>query len=399
MIHLTGYLHRRQFREIVARWFYDDLQVSDALDIKYIVNFNSILVRRTLRRLAGRLFRDVYKVEPRSFTTHTKGDLKDFVATHPTVTNARIQHMIAAYNERPEDFYKETPIDGRIFYTADGEHRMFLGSARLKRPRRIAEKGGRRISDYVYTQIRENAEKLARERAERLRIPLERLVSSHDEMVQEFAEAEDTIRQTIKTHRLPILDQCLNIHDVAGLKLVGEPDVQEEIVNYIQAAPDMTLLEREEHRGQYNATNLTVELKIDREQLLSEAIDEKDLAVLQLRGFDPLAITHDLRAFVDSSEDTVILEIILSNFEEFLESEIGRCQHEVRIRAQRQTEIYRGPLAKNAQYLLTYLFAYAVSPQTSIERLPIKVWGNYVPDYVDMIIRQLYNVYEFTVAF
>lgn len=398
MIHLTGYLHRHQFQEIVARWFINELHDSDALDVKYIVNFNSILVRRYLRGLAGRLFRDVYGVEPLSFPAHNKGDLKDFVAEHPLVTNARIEHMIGAYRERPEDFYKETPVDGRVFYT-DGDHPMFLGSARLKRPRRIAEKGARRISDFVYGQIRENAEKLARERAQRRQVPLERLVSSQEEMVQEFAEAEETIRQTIKTHRLPILDQRFDLHDVAGLKLVCEPDVQEEIVRYLQSAPDLKLLEREEHRGVYNATNLTVELTIDKKKLLAEPIDEKDLAVLQLRGFEPQAITHDLRAFVESSEDTVIVELILANFEEFLESEIGRCQHEVRIRAQRQNEIYRGPLAKNAQYLLTYLFAFAVSPQTSIDELPIKVWGNYVPDYVDMIIRQLYNVYEFTVAF
>ena len=128
-------------------------------------------------------------------------------------------------------------------------------------------------------------------------------------------------------------------------------------------------------------------------------VEDKDLAVLQMRGFEPKAIAHDLRTFVATSEPTVILEIILANFEEFLESEIGRCQHEVRIRAQRQTEIYRGPLAKNAQYLLTYLFAFAVSPQTTIEELPIKMWGNYVPDYIDLVIRQLYNVYDFTVSF
>ena len=261
MIHLSAYLHREQFQEIVGRWFYNDLQPSDALDVKYIVNFNSILIRRYLRGLAGRLFRDVYRVEPSSFHVHTKGELKDFVADHPTVTNAHIQDMIAAYRERPEDFYKETPIDGRVFYADEGAHTMFLGSARLKRPRRIAEKGGRRISDFVYQRIRDNAEKLARDRAERLRIPLEHLVSSHEQMVQEFAEAEDLIRQTIKTHRQPILEHTFDIHDVAGLKLVGEHDVQEEIVRYIEAAPDLTLLEREEHRGLYNATNLTVEMQ------------------------------------------------------------------------------------------------------------------------------------------
>ena len=399
MIHLSAYLHREQFQEIVGRWFYNDLQPSDALDVKYIVNFNSILIRRYLRGLAGRLFRDVYRVEPSSFHVHTKGELKDFVADHPTVTNAHIQDMIAAYRERPEDFYKETPIDGRVFYADEGAHTMFLGSARLKRPRRIAEKGGRRISDFVYQRIRDNAEKLARDRAERLRIPLEHLVSSHEQMVQEFAEAEDLIRQTIKTHRQPILEHTFDIHDVAGLKLVGEHDVQEEIVRYIEAAPDLTLLEREEHRGLYNATNLTVEMRLDRARLLAEPIDEKDLAVLQMRGFDPRAALHDLHTFVKTGEDRVVVEIILADFEEFLESEIGRCQHEGRIRAQRQNEIYRGPLAKNAQYLLTYLFAFAVSPQTSIEELPIKLWGNYVPDYIDLIIRQLYNVYEFTVSF
>lgn len=399
MIHLSSYLHRDQFRHIVARWFVDELEESDALDVKYIVNYNSVLVKRTVRALAHRIFKDVYGIEARSQIIRTKGALKDYITDHPTVTNERIERLIHDYREEPENYFKETPTEARIFCTHDIEHPLFLGTARMKRLRRISEKGGRRVSDFVFQRIQEDARRSALERAQAAHTSIESLVSTPEVMLREFNESEARIRAGIKRKQLPILDQRFDINDVGGMKLVAEKDVQQEIMRYIEHAPDMALLEVEEHSGNYNATNLTVELFLNKDALLADPIDPEDVAILKMRGFDPAAISHDLKAFVDTAEDSIVVEIILSNFSEFLESEIGRCQHEIRLRAQRQSETYRGSLAKNSQYLLTYLFAFAVSPQTQIDELPIKLLGNYVPDYVDQIIRKLYGVYDFTLAF
>ena len=52
------------------------------------------------------------------------------------------------------------------------------------------------------------------------------------------------------------------------------------------------------------------------------------------------------------------MEIIFSDYQEMLESEIGRCIHEDRIIEQRLYQPYRGPLARNIQHLLEYLFLF-----------------------------------------
>jgi hypothetical protein len=44
------------------------------------------------------------------------------------------------------------------------------------------------------------------------------------------------------------------------------------------------------------------------------------------------------------------------------------------------------------EFLIEYLFAVGISPQVSIDRLPIKLWGRYLPDTVIDQIRALYRV-------
>jgi len=189
------------------------------------------------------------------------------------------------------------------------------------------------------------------------------------------------------------------INDVAGLKLVAPPDVQARVVDYVNQSPHLRLLEREEHRGHYNAVNLTVELRLDKDALLAEPLSDEERDVLAWRGFDSAHLDRDLRDFVTSGEPTVNLEIILSDFAEFMESELGRCMHEERILQQRGTRIYRGVLAHNVEYLMTYLFAFAFSPETSLSSLPIKSWGRYMPDFIDQEMRKLFRSYPYVLAF
>jgi hypothetical protein len=49
----------------------------------------------------------------------------------------------------------------------------------------------------------------------------------------------------------------------------------------------------------------------------------------------------------------------------------------------------------NVEFLIEYLFAVGLSPRITIERLPIKLWGRYLPDSIGYHIRQLYYMPEF----
>jgi hypothetical protein len=77
-----------------------------------------------------------------------------------------------------------------------------------------------------------------------------------------------------------------------------------------------------------------------------------------------------------------------------VESELGNSIHEEMILAQRGNTRYRGYLPTNVEFLVEYLFAVGFSPKTTIDHLPIKLWGRYLPDTVISDIRQLFNLPE-----
>ena len=86
------------------------------------------------------------------------------------------------------------------------------------------------------------------------------------------------------------------------------------------------------------------------------------------------------------------MEIIISTYQEMLESEIGRCIHEDRIIQQRLHQPYRGPLARNIQCLMEYLFTFPTSRQRVLGELPIKLWNRYLPDYFDEVLKELFRI-------
>jgi hypothetical protein len=71
---------------------------------------------------------------------------------------------------------------------------------------------------------------------------------------------------------------------------------------------------------------------------------------------------------------------------------MGDSIHEERIIAQRENKEYRGYIPINVEFLVQYLFEVAFCPLVRIERLPIKLWGRYLPDTLISQIRSLYNL-------
>ncbi len=55
--------------------------------------------------------------------------------------------------------------------------------------------------------------------------------------------------------------------------------------------------------------------------------------------------------------------------------------HETRITDQRMRDEYTGNLARNIEYLVQYIFAFASFPSAELNEWPIKVWTPYLTDY------------------
>jgi len=212
-------------------------------------------------------------------------------------------------------------------------------------------------------------------------------------MTGEFLIAEERLLNDLREKR-PIAGdgELLAINDVAGVKIVLEAPAQGNLIELLRRCPDCEVVEEETHAGRYNATNLLIRFRPPRREILSRPLGPGVLNAMQARGLSASEANRSFTEFVLSGEEDVLLEIIFSNYQEMLESEIGRCIHEDRIIEQRLRQQYRGPLARNIQYLLEYLFAFPSSRQRELGELPIKIWNRYLPDYFDEVLKQLFHI-------
>jgi hypothetical protein len=120
------------------------------------------------------------------------------------------------------------------------------------------------------------------------------------------------------------------------------------------------------------------------------------LRVLEYRGFDKAEMSRQYREFIEKGENEVGFEMIVANYQEFLESEIGRSMHEERIQAQRSHRDYNGHLATNIRFLMEFMLSLCRSPWcTDLEEVPVKLWVKYMPDSIERAERKLYFPEEY----
>ena len=221
MITINSFLHREVLNDIIRRWMYDEARPSDADLITRLVHFNHVYVSRYLDFFAGRIFREFHPEGLSSRPVQIKGDLKDALVADPPCRNERIDELILDYRQNPGRFYRETPFHGTLYFTRRNGFSAYIGSSRIKRVRRLAEKAARRIIDRIFDRIKRHADTLADERARFLGIPRERLLTAPADMTEEFLIAEKRLLSDLREKR-PIAGDggILAINDVAGVKVV-----------------------------------------------------------------------------------------------------------------------------------------------------------------------------------
>ncbi len=392
MIHINSYLHRSLFYDIVRRWMYDLAYPSDAELITRLVHFNNVFVSRYLEIFSRAVLEKLHDTDLHVGKARLKGDLKDVLVAGPPYLNERIEELIREYREHPERYYRATPFSGTLFFVERNDTKWYIGSNRIKRVRRLAEKSARRITDSIFEAIKRRADGLADDRARRLGIPRDQLVSRPEDMDQEFFKAEARLLEDLR-HKRPIhFDEELIINDVAGLKVIVEDSEFPRVVETIRQSDGCSIIEEEPHSGLYNAVNLIVRYAPPKQEILETPLGPGTLKTIAARGLDPDRAGREFADFINMGEDHVNIEVIVSNYQEMLESEIGRCMHEDRIIQQRLQQDYRGHLAKNVEYLMVYLFNFAVSARSDLGELPIQLWDRYLPDYFDEVIRSLFDL-------
>ena len=390
MILLGSFLHHEELADILGRAIEDRLHPEDAPRLKVILNLNTYVVRLYSNWFAERLFRNVLGEGVQYRAARTKGELKDLLVANPHYLNERVKELIARYRRYPEDYFRETPYEGRVFTTGDPPR--YAGSRRIKRVRRIAEKCGRRIVDYIFLQIRRRADELADERAHRLGVPRDQLITPPEQMVAEFEHAERRVLKAIRDGLFVAAMPQFYIDDVVGMRILTTPANGQRVDEYLASCTDVSIVDEKRFSGDFNGRNSVVVWRLPREELVAHPPSESLAEAFLARHVAPdrAALDALYRDFIRSDNGHVRFEILTLDYEAVLESEIGRSMHEDHVRAQRDKVEYTGRLAQNVEALMVYLFAFAQSPLSEIPETPIKLRGTYLPDYLQSLLRELY---------
>jgi hypothetical protein len=386
-MYLTSFAHRDRLFSIVERWFCSRPAPGDGRSLTEILICDVFIIRETLEALSRRLLSMAGTGPLRQEEIRKKGQLRDLLCRDSREPSPRVAELFSRYRKNPDYYYQETPINASVFFDDSGR---MVGSFRVKRPKRIAEKANRRIAEWIFGNVKEAAEAMARERAERSGVPLEQFISSPREMDREFIEAEELVAGSFRDCSLRFDRNALMIQDTGAIKIVGDEESFERLTEELQRAPDITVIEQEQFRGRYQALNLVLDVPWNSESVCRRYREIRAWERIRDRGISEVELSRGLEPFLEGASPRINVEVILTTFSDLVESELGSSIHEERIISQRDSSRYKGYIPMNVEFLVEFLFAVGFSPRVEIDEVPIKIWGRYLPETLGSYIRQLY---------
>ncbi len=388
-MYLTSLIHRDRLFDVASRWFADRVERGDGKFITEVFIYESLISGPTSRRFLTDIIERTWGEPSTLQRIFLKDDLRRAIIEGCKNPTEREQALFRQFRELPEEYFPRTPVD---LILASGRDGTLLGMSRIKRIRRVAEKASRRIADRLAGAIQRHARSLAEIRARAMQVPLEDLVTPPETMAEEFATAERIVSQAFRDQELRFEPEDLRIDDVIGFKFVGEPERLARIEEAIRTYPGARVLEREEHHGLYNDINLIVDLDLPPVGEIADRMRGRSWAFAARRGLSEEVLARDFPFYVESGARSFRAEVILTTYDELVESEFGRSIHEERILEQRHSAPYSGRIATNASYIVEYLLMLAISPQVEVTELPVKMWGRYLPDTVSVAVWRLFGI-------
>jgi len=388
-VFLTSLMHRDDLFDITLRWLNNDPREDDGRRLSEIFLFESAvsapIVQDIMLNLFGRLYGERLSVERVQYKDALRARLIEGIPRFPP----RVQDLVAAYQASPEEFFPGMPVDAMLLSTPT---RSLVSISRIKRPSRVAEKTAYRLSDALADRVRQEAEVFASARAFARGVPLQHLISTEAQMNEDFVAAERVVAGAFRDGAVIFPREQLTINDVIGFKVIGDEGELLLAEHIFAEESGVTVVEREEHRGHYNATNLLLDIDLPPVGKIIDDNAHRDWHQAAQRGLDPATAPQRFAEYVESGARTVRTEVILTTYPELIESELGRSLHELRILRLRDRHAYSGQIAQNARYLIEYLLAVAYAPTIEINGLPVKLWGRYLPDTVLTAVGHLYGI-------
>jgi hypothetical protein len=388
-MYLSGLIHRDRLFDVASRWLADRVHRDDGRILTEIFAFERAITSPMVRSLVADLARTIKPGDLHLHRVASKDDVRRaIVAAAVGRPSPRVEQLLAHYREFPEEFFPRTPVHMSLVTHGDGS---LAGMVRRKRIRRIADKVSRRVADQLADEIDSAAKSLAAARAGSFGVPLDMMVSTRQQMIDEFAAAERIVADRIRTGELVFDPDQVRVDDVIGVKILGTPSELARIEAVLDDRDGTFACESEVHEGSYTGTHYLVDLELPPLDETIAGFQGVDWSFAEGRGLSAFHLEESLIDYLETASSTFRVELILTTLEDLVESEFGRCIHEVRILEQRDRSAYSGRIAQNASSIMEYMLQLAISPTVRVEGLPIRIWGRYLRDTMVEALAKLQN--------
>jgi hypothetical protein len=385
-MYLSGLTHRDRLFDIASRWLADRIHRNDGRVLTEIFVFERAITAPTVRALVADLARTLRNGPLEMERVTSKDAVRDAIIQAATDPNPRVRELLARYREMPEEFFPSTPVHMSLVTRDDGD---LVGMIRRKRIRRIADKVSAQVADQLAGEIHPVARSLAELRAKRTGMHLQQMISSEDQMAEDFESAERIVADRIRNLEIILDPDRQRVDDLIGVKLIVKPEEYRRVEDALDERDGTWALHSKVHEGAYVGTHYLVDLELPTVDTIVSSMRGIDWSFAGGRGVSLYDLESDFYEYVSTGSRSIRVELILTTFEDLVESEFGRSVHEVRILDQRDRAAYSGRIAQNASWIFEYMLHLAISPTTTVTELPIKLWGRYLRDTLSHAVAQL----------
>jgi hypothetical protein len=385
-MYLSGLTHRDRLFDVATRWLADRLEPTDGRTVTEIFAFERAITAPTVRRFVADLCRTCHNGDLYLERITSKDEVRAAIVAAASHPSTRVAELIDWYRQLPEEFFPRTPVRMSLVTLRNGR---LTAIVRRKRIRRIADKVSRRIAEQLTGEIVAVARALASSRPRHQIAGHDREIAPPSTPAAVGGAAERLVADRIRSGRITLDPEKNRVDDVIGVKVIGTPAELEAFQASLDRLEYAFPFQREVHNGSYEGVHYLVDLELPPNETILANMAGIDWSFAAGRGLRIENLDESFRAYVESCRRSFRVELILTTFEDLVESEFGISIHEQRILEQRDLAEDFGRIARNASSIIEYMLRLATSPTVDIDHIPIKIWGRYIRDTVAHAISDL----------
>jgi hypothetical protein len=384
-MYLSGLTHRDRLFDVATRWLADRLEPADGRILTEIFAFERAITAPTVRRFVADLCHTCHRGDLYMERITSKDEVRSAIVAAAAHPSTRVAELLDWYRQLPEEFFPRTPVRMSLVTLRNGR---LTAIVRRKRIRRIADKVSRRVAEQLTGEIVAVARALAASRPRRI-TGADRDIAPPSTPAAVGGAAERLVADRIRSGRITLDPEKNRVDDVIGVKVIATPIELERIETSLDSLEYTFASQREVKAGSYEGVHYLVDLELPSNETILANMVGIDWSFAAGRGLDVDGLEKSFKAYIESCRRTFRVELILTTFDDLVESEFGVSIHEQRILEQRDLADDFGRIARNASSIIEYMLRLATSPTINIDHIPIKIWGRYIRDTLNYAIAEL----------